>query len=146
MQVLLARATRRPSSSTTSHSIRPTLRPAWTNPTGGRQTTAPHRTQKVDLQLQCREGRVGVERRGVRHAHGGVRQAAQNATVECAHRVGVPGQVHFEVKHRPARLDLDQAHADGFGHRDGRGLATAEPGQQISNRRAQLARGAQFGH
>ena len=83
----VAFAIRRPSSSSTSHSVMPTVRPR--DDAAARDEAArPERAQEVDLQLERRERLAGLERRE-RHPHRRVGEVAEDPAVDRAHRVRV---------------------------------------------------------
>src|SRR3990172_11812298 len=65
--------------------------PALDEAPRGRDPAGPDRFQEIDLELQRGECLALVERRGVRHAHAGVGQVAEDPAVDRAHGIGVLG-------------------------------------------------------
>src|SRR5438067_11569326 len=64
-----------------------------------RQARVPDRAEEIDLQLECGERLVMLERSGVGKPHRGIGQVTQDAAVNSAHRIGVPLQVRLEFEY-----------------------------------------------
>src|SRR5713226_7957606 len=84
---------------------------------GGGEPSRPDGLEEVDLELERRERLALVERGRPGHPHRRVRDVAEDAAVERAHRVRVALR-RLERDDRPARLDGDERESDERG--DGR--------------------------
>src|SRR5206468_10074763 len=85
--------------------------PGLHNASGGDERAALEWPQEVDLQLDRGEAFPITEGRGIRDAHGGIGDVADDAAVERAHRVRVLW-ARVELEHRGAGLDRHRPEAN----------------------------------
>src|SRR5262245_12181601 len=86
------------------------------------QRGRPHGPQKIDLQLERREGLPLTEGAGIGHPHRGVGDVAEDPAVEGAHGIGMT-LVGRELDRGRAGLDGHEGEPDQGGDRRGGGLA-----------------------
>jgi hypothetical protein len=85
--------------------------PTLDDSSDGAELFAPDWAQEIDFQLKGGEGFIVVQRGGESDAHGGVRNIAEDATVQRAHGIGVRF-AGFEFERGFSRLHSDQAESD----------------------------------
>src|SRR2546428_12140802 len=83
------------------------------------QGAGPERPQEVDLQLESREALAVGEGRRIRHSHSCVRDVAEDAPVQRAHRVRML-RACLQLEDRLPHFDRPRAEADELPHRGDR--------------------------
>src|SRR5213078_792499 len=103
------------------------------DPPRGDERAGPDGLQEVDLELEGGERLTLVEGRGPRHAHRRVRDVAEDAAMERAHRIRV-ALPRLELDHGVTGLDGGQLEADERGDRRRRKLATLYLAYEVEHR------------